>query len=268
MRQYYTQLRKTDFAPRIGKPLWSVLSVMQDKLRKSEDLSYDSDSRESKLFGFAFYSNAIRKEFANEKVRSTLVALSGTKYYKHKVKQLAKEVQRDIAQWDSDIARATGTEILEERYDRLLEVATQELDYLYKPFLFSVTQVLTSAGCKESYLIASLICSMALLEYSNRQLCSDVGERIMECPVLDKLSAMFAEKTQVTLQKVINELNKQINSQVGDVNVNADKNVTLAAENLFNNLQSFNRMREIISKTFEMNEEQEKQNLNEAEIQN
>ena len=268
MRATYPKLHGSPFKPRKGLPLWNALSVMQQKLQKAEIESYKENTRESKLFGFAFYSNAIRKEFANEKVRSTLVALSGTKYYKHKVKQLAKEVQRDIAQWDSDIARATGTEILEERYDRLLEVATQELDYLYKPFLFSVTQVLTSAGCKESYLIASLICSMALLEYSNRQLCSDVGERIMECPVLDKLSAMFAEKTQVTLQKVINELNKQINSQVGDVNVNADKNVTLAAENLFNNLQSFNRMREIISKTFEMNEEQEKQNLNEAEIQN
>lgn len=252
----------------MGRPLWSVLSVMQDKLRRSEDLSYIESSRESRIFGFAFYSNAIRKEFANEKVRSTLVALSGTKYYKHKVKQLAKEVQKDIAQWDSDIAKATGTEVLEDRYDRLLEVAVQELDYLYKPFLFSVTQVLTTNGCKESYLLSSLICSMALLEYSNRQLCSDVGERIMECPVLDKLSAMYAEKTQVTLQKVINELNKQINSQVGDVNVNADKNVNLAAENLFNNLQSFNRMKEIISKTFEMDENEEKRNLNEEELQN
>lgn len=185
------------------------------------------------------------------------------------MKQHAKDVQRKIAAWDSEIALALqSNESNLERYDLISEVTNEDMGYLFTPFKFTTMQVLTANGYKESGLIADLVCSMALLEYANNQLCKDVGAKIMECPALEKLSAMYAESTQKALQKVIDELNKAINPQVQDVNINEDKNVCLAADNLFNNLQSFNRMREIISKSFEMGEEEEKQNLNEAELQN
>lgn len=268
-KMYYSELQKTEYAPRMGRPLWNVLSVMQDKMLEAEKLSYIESTHESKLFGYVFYSNVIRKEFANERVRSALVTLSQTKYYKQKVKQHAKNVQRKIAAWDSEIALALqSNESNLERYDLLSEVTNEDMGYLFTPFKFTTMQVLTANGYKESGLIADLVCSMALLEYANNQLCKDVGSKIMECPALEKLSAMYAESTQKALQKVIDELNKVINPKLPDVNINEDKNVCLAADNLFNNLQSFNRMREIISKTFEMGEEEEKQNLNEAELQN
>lgn len=266
---YYSELQKTEYAPRMGRPLWNVLSVMQDKMLEAEKMSYIESTHESKLFGYVFYSNVIRKEFANERVRSALVTLSQTKYYKQKVKQHAKDVQRKIAAWDSEIALALqSNESNLERYDLISEVTNEDMGYLFTPFKFTTMQVLTANGYKESGLIADLVCSMALLEYANNQLCKDVGAKIMECPALEKLSAMYAESTQKALQKVIDELNKAINPQLPDISLNEDKNVCLAADNLFNNLQSFNRMREIISKTFEMGEEEEKQNLNEAELQN
>lgn len=268
-KMYYSELQKTEYAPRIGRPLWNVLSVMQDKMLEAEKLSYIESTHESKLFGYVFYSNVIRKEFANERVRSALVTLSQTKYYKQKVKQHAKEVQRKIAAWDSEIALALqSNESNLERYDLISEVTNEDMGYLFTPFKFTTMQVLTANGYKESGLIADLVCSMALLEYANNQLCKDIGSKIMECPALEKLLAMYAESTQKALQKVIDELNKAINPQLPDISLNEDKNVCLAADNLFNNLQSFNRMREIISKTFEMGEEEEKQNLNEAELQN
>lgn len=268
-KMYYSELQKTEYAPRMGRPLWNVLSVMQDKMLEAEKMSYIESTHESKLFGYVFYSNVIRKEFANERVRSALVTLSQTKYYKQKVKQNAKDVQRKIAAWDSEIALALqSNESNLERYDLISEVTNEDMGYLFTPFKFTTMQVLTANGYKESGLIADLVCSMALLEYANNQLCKDIGSKIMECPALEKLSAMYAESTQKALQKVIDELNKAINPQLPDISLNEDKNVCLAADNLFNNLQSFNRMREIISKSFEMGEEEEKQNLNETELQN
>ena len=258
----YSTLQNSDYRPRLGAPLYTAYTSMKKQIEERNKQAYIDGTYESKVFGFIFYSNVIRKEFANEKVRNALSTLSQSKYYRFEVKKLANDIRRRIAQWDSDIAGCMqGSESNLDLYDKLAENGLKDLGYLYKPLYYSIMQVLTKNECKETPLLAEMQSAVILLEYSNKQLLSDIGEYAFKCPALAKLSAMYAEGTEVNLKRLVDILSMQILSDAKDIDLNQDKNITLAVNNIINKFHSARVTKGIITKTFEMTDEQAKHHL-------
>ena len=90
---------------RIGSPLYTTykngINELEERDRRCRE---EPTSKESRIFGDVFYLNMMRKELANEKLRSALCTISQSKYYRHDIKKSVKELQIKIARWDSDIA--------------------------------------------------------------------------------------------------------------------------------------------------------------------
>lgn len=148
---------------RIGSPLYTTykngINELEERDRRCRE---EPTSKESRIFGDVFYLNMMRKELANEKLRSALCAISQSKYYRHDIKKSVKELQIKIARWDSDIARCIATDSLIDMYDGLAEWTSEHFEHLWQPFYYSVMQVLTRNGVKDAPVMAALECALPL----------------------------------------------------------------------------------------------------------
>lgn len=236
---------------RIGSPLYtSYMNDMNKVGEQKERCRVDANSDESKVFGSVFYINILRKEFAQEKLRNAAVLISQSKYYRHELKKRTKELQSKIARWDGDIARSISNEHLLDIYDGVTEYGREQLNYLWSPCYYSVMQVLTTHNCKDSSLMASMECALTLYEYANKRLLIDIAQSKSKSPDVCLLCAMYDEDIYKHANTLRNILAHELITDDQLVDLNADKNTSLAFNNILNTMGSFPRMREIIDDYF------------------
>ena len=237
---------------RIGSPLYTTykhsVSELEERDRRCRE---EPTSKESRIFGDVFYFNMMRKELANEKLRSALCAISQSKYYRHDVKRLVKALQVKIARWDSDIARCIATDSLIDMYDGLAEWTSERVQHLWSPFYYSVMQVLTREGCKEAPMMAALECALPLYEYANGRLLMDIAQTAMDCPATKLLGVMVEEDIYRMTDSLRKRLAGMVTERDKEIDLNADNNVNVSGLNLLNALGNTKQMKGWIQDYFE-----------------
>ena len=237
---------------RIGSHLYTTYMQSVSKLEeRNKRCREEPQSKESRIFGDVFYLNMMRKEFANEKLRSALCAISQSKYYRHDVKKSVKELQIKIAKWDSDIARCIAADSLIDMYDGLTEWTSEHLQRLWQPFYYSVMQVLTRNGVKDADIMAALECALPMCEYANGRLLMDIAQTAMDCPATKLLGVMVEEDIYRIADRLRTRLSGIITSKDDVINLNADNNVNTAGVNLLNSLSNTKQMKAMLQDYFE-----------------
>lgn len=242
---------------RIGSPLYTSYMNDVNKVREQKErCRIDANSNESKIFGNVFYINILRKEFAHEKLRNAIISITQSKYYKHELKKRTKELQYKIAMWDGDIARSISTEHLVDIYDGVTEYGSEQLNYLWSPCYYSVMQVLTKNGCKDSPIMASLECALTIYEYANKSILNDIAKTESKSPDVALLCAMYDEDIYKHAYSLRNVLAHILITDDKLIDLNADKNTSLAFNNILKTMGNFTRMRDIIENYFHSLKEQ------------
>lgn len=181
------QYRNADLKKKIGVPLCDIYDDGEKTLQERDTRCMNEiGSKENLIFGEIFYANAVRKEFANEKMRNAIVKLQMSPLYRHEIKQKAKIVLEKIAKWDGEIAKVllTEKEMHLDLYDGLHEYAAQQLERLYIPFHFGIAQDLTRYDCKYVDIMASFEAALAIAEFSCKKLTQDIGQYYIQCPTI------------------------------------------------------------------------------------
>lgn len=271
--QYTSPYNRTGiFRPRVGSPLVSIDDEVERKMRLRAERCYnEKDSNEAKVFNAVFYSAIVRKEYANEKLRNALALLQAEKkLFRHTIKQRSNSIFRSLAQWDKDIARVilSTSERALDFYDDLTAYAITQIDKYFTPFYYSILQVLTKHGCRYKVEMANLETAVALQEFAERQLLQDVGRFYKTAPQLQQLGTLLDTPMLRTAEALRAELS--VISSKGckdDINLNADTNVTLAADTLFRNLSSADNINRIVDAVLAPNAEEIEKEFNKFEQQ-
>ena len=237
---------------RIGSPLYTTykngINELEERDRRCRE---EPTSKESRIFGDVFYLNMMRKELANEKLRSALCTISQSKYYRHDIKKGVKELQIKIARWDSDIARCIATDSLIDMYDGLAEWTSEHFEHLWQPFYYSVMQVLTRNGVKDAPVMAALECALPLYEYANGRLLMDIAQTAMDCPATKLLGVMVEEDIYRMADRLRTRLAGIVTGKDEEIDLNADTNVNTSGVNLLNALSNTEQMKGWLQDYFE-----------------
>lgn len=81
------------------------------------------DSQEARVFGTAFYHNTLRREVANEQLRTALGCVTASPLCRHDIKRIVKRMQCRLSQWDVALAHSIKRSDLVDVYDGLVERA-------------------------------------------------------------------------------------------------------------------------------------------------
>lgn len=162
--------------PHIGAPLKAYNDQAVATLQaRSERTRMDDTSKEGKLFSDVTYLNLVRKEFANEQIRTALSHLrADRRLYRHELKRLASMIQSDIKRWDSQIARTIRNEAHLDYYDSLCEMVNTQMKRLYETFRYTILQQLTRLDLPHRLELSYIGASSLLARYCEDRLFQDI----------------------------------------------------------------------------------------------
>lgn len=223
---------------------------LSERARRSAE---EDNSPEAKLFAALFYTNIVRKEFANHVLREhALPPVQADKWLcRHTVKQNLRAVKQEMAKWDCQIAYSLLSDENLERFDFLCEHMNRQLFKLYEPFYFSTMQLLTKNHCRNAALVAGLETASALAEYAERRLTEEINQCIMKSPIVGRLAIMRDPRLVHCLDTLRREVgNRMMPRGCTDLDLNADPMIDQAATNLFRRLNDANGINSMIDDTF------------------
>lgn len=260
------QQERNVFAPRLGAPLLTAYNKQKEVLDKRlERVKNDETSKEFRVFNAVFYSAIVRKEYANEKLRDALTIVSDNKQlYRHEVKQKVKQIRKDLAKWDIDIAQSINRERDEqgeqkvEYYDALNEYAVKYFDKYYMPFYYSILQLLTKYDCPFRKEAAAMETACALQEFTQRQLDIDVAENYQTAPPLVQLGNLLDTGIVSMTTHLRGLISTKAAKGKGNIDLNSDSNTEQAASNLFGILSSPEAINNVVDTVFAPKFETEK----------
>lgn len=222
---------------------------MMERKKRSEE---DENSPEGKLFAVLFYTNIVRKEFANHILREHALPMvqNDKGLCRHTVKKNLRAVKQEMARWDGHMAYSLKNDTNIDRFDFLCETMNKELFKLYQPFYFSTMQLLTKNGCKNAAAVAGLETATAVYEYTEQRLTAEVREYLMKSPVVGRLTIMQDPRLCHCLDTLRSEVGNALMPRGTNLDLNADPMVSQAAKNLFRRLNDAEGINSMVDRTF------------------
>lgn len=188
------------------------------------------DSQEARVFGTAFYHNTLRREVANEQLRTALGCVTASALCRHDIKRIVKRMQCCLSQWDVALAHSIKRSDLVDVYDGLVECALARYRPLVQTLYHCVLYLFTRHGCRQSPLLAHVQVAEMLVLYANHRLVRDIEATRELCPTTELLRCDIDE--QLVPKGVV-------------ISPAKDKMVNLAADNLIKALDSHQQLREV-----------------------
>lgn len=225
--------------------LTKVYDKSVEKMTERDELCFadNCDNHTARLFTSIIYSNVVRIEYANDKLREAMSVLRDEKsLYRHEIKKHAMALRKDIAMHDSYIAwlmNVKGEGHLD-YYDELCRIFFEQFDRLYQPFYFSILQFCTGAGIPCGTCMAHISSSMALIEFAYKMMMYDSERYYMEAPPLRNMPNTLKIDGILHHMKTIycKVLSQTRLRSAGFRNINDDRNVVQSRDNLFQVLAS------------------------------
>lgn len=221
------------------EPLLSkVYRKSVEKLIKLDDECVNGDVRTSKaanFFSLIVYSNYMRIEFANEKMRNALAVIREDRcIYRHGIKKHASELRSMFAKFDSYIASVMDPLGHLDYYDSLTSVFFDKFDKLYQPLFYSMLQFLTRHEVRYGSTLAHLSSAVSALELADMYMHQDVERYRMKAPSVIQLPSLLgADKMMHHAKSILFDLTEKAYKWRKDMpNVNDDKDVQTAMHNL------------------------------------
>ena len=181
--------------PHIGAPLKAYNDQAQATLEaRSLRARMDDNSKEGKLFSDVTYLNMVRKEFANEQLRTALSHLrADSRLYRHELKRLSSMISKDLVRWDSQIARTIRNEDHLDYYDQLCEMVNRQMRRLYETFRYTILQQLTRLELPHRLELSYIGASSILARYVEAQLFQDIEHYRVLIPPVHLISTLSDE---------------------------------------------------------------------------
>ena len=238
-----------DFMPSRTPLLKTVYDKTLEKLSERDRDSFDENiSTEcSQLYISLIYSNIVRVEYANEKIRETHSLLREDKHlYRHKIKQHYNALRMFMAKYDQSFADIFNQLGNLDYFDKLCTHCFKHLDRLYLPFYYSSLQFATSHSIPYDSIVAAFECAYTLMEYAHHMMQADIERYVMKVPAIRCFPLIFRTKERLAMMDAIHHLiAKQATQGLdGQFDINQDKNTMLAKDNLFRALASADAINE------------------------
>ena len=221
------------------EPLLSkVYRKSVERLIELDDECINGDVRTSKaanFFSLIVYSNYMRIEFANEKMRNALAVIREDRcLYRHEIKKHASELRSMFAKFDSYIASVMDPLGHLDYYDSLTSVFFAKFDKLYQPLYFSILQFLTRNEVRYGNMLSHLSSAVTALELADMYMHQDVERYRMKAPSVIQLPSLLgADKMMHHAKSILYDLSaKAYKGRKNMPNVNDDKDVQTAMHNL------------------------------------
>ncbi|WP_337779360.1 hypothetical protein [Prevotellamassilia timonensis] len=204
------------------------------------------DSQEARVFGTAFYHNTLRREVANEQLRTALGCVTASPLCRHDIKRIVKRMQCRLSQWDVALAHSIKRSALVDVYDGLVERgALDRYRPLVQTLYHCVLQLFTRHGCRQSPLLAHVQVAEILVLYANRRLVRDIEATRELCPTTELLRCYIDEQQHRMCWQLLDALDRQLVPKGVVISPAKDKMVNLAADNLIKALDSHLQLREV-----------------------
>ncbi|WP_337623659.1 hypothetical protein [Prevotellamassilia timonensis] len=203
------------------------------------------DSQEARVFGTAFYHNTLRREVANEQLRTALGCVTASPLCRHDIKRIVKRMQCRLSQWDVALAHSIKRSDLVDVYDGLVERALDRYRPLVQTLYHCVLQLFTRHGCRQSPLLAHVQVAEILVLYANRRLVRDIEATRELCPTTELLRCDIDEQQHRMCWQLLDALDRQLVPKGVVISPAKDKMVNLAADNLIKALDSHQQLREV-----------------------
>ena len=263
-------VRKASLRRKVEGCLRKAMVVSMAKLVKRDYACMTSEkSDEALMFSAIWHASYLRKEFAHDMVRSAVVEVQLSPYYRQRVKQRANEVLRRLARWDSESARQFGKkEQVAEFYEDMVEDTRPVMRRMYETLKMCIAQVLTREGCGRGSMVhAGLIASMLTMEFSFEKIRRDVEQAFTLCPTTWVLGELSDDGLYQAVSELVNVMDLSVcpKDWLGTT-VTHDPNVRQAAQNLMRYIASDTQMSVLIDEYYaKRKEEQDQQQTDEEE---
>mgnify|MGYP004687414465 FL=1 len=203
------------------------------------------DSQEARVFGTAFYHNTLRREVANEQLRTALGCVTASALCRHDIKRIVKRMQCRLSQWDVALAHSIKRSDLVDVYDGLVERALARYRPLVQTLYHCVLQLFTRHGCSQSPLLAHVQVAEMLVLYANHRLVRDIEATRELCPTTELLQCDIDEQQHRMCWQLLDALDRQLVPKGVVISPAKDKMVNLAADNLIKALDSHQQLSEV-----------------------
>ena len=263
-------VRKASLRRKVEGCLRKAMVVSNAKLVKRVYACMTSEkSDEALMFSTIWHASYLRKEFAHDMVRSAVVEVQLSPYYRQRVKQRANEVLRRLARWDSESARQFGKkEQVAEFYEDMVEDTRPVMRRMYETLKMCIAQVLTREGCGRGSMVhAGLIASMLTMEFSFEKIRRDVEQAFTLCPTTCVLGELSDDGLYQAVSELVNVMDLSVcpKDWLGTT-VTHDPNVRQAVQNLMRYIASDTQMSVLIDEYYaKRKEEQDQQQTDEEE---
>lgn len=208
------------------------------KLAERDEESLYGDVRTSQAAYFLsaiIYSNYIRIEYANEKLRNALaVVREDRSLYRHEVKRHASELRKLFVRFDSHIASVMDKMGHLDYYDELTSIFIDKFDSLYQPLFFSTLQFMTRHQIRYGETLAHLSSAVVAIELTDMYVRQDAERYRMTAPAVMQMPKIFGTGDMLHHAKSISfDLSaKAYRGRTNLPNINDDKDVQTAMDNL------------------------------------
>lgn len=241
-----------DFTPSLHESLFNKAQrVGAQKAQERYDACMNGQIREEgpeRLFAAILFGGVMRAEYANSKIRETISVLREDKtLYRHEVKRLCSIIRKGTAQYDTRTARAIDKDEYLDFFDNLCDGAGEQFDRLYQPFYEAMLRYMERNELRYADILARLECSVALLDFADKQFKRDVDEFRTQAPALMALTDTLRLPHIHAASELLSRVSKiATTGRHEHFDVNADEEIRKASDNLFDILGYPNKMNEFL----------------------
>lgn len=205
-----------------------------ERIKQSARNCQDENHPEYKIYSSFVFANLSRYQLAAEVIREALAAVrANPQLHRHKIKQQCKVVRASIERYDCEVARASSDLDL---FDEVTERTTKSVQFLLTPAVYSVQQIMLTNDIKNTHECALLEVAVALLQECESMHQGDIDHYKAQCPWI--LGMQFGSdiidlKTLRSVRQMVFDVSVPADAKV---NLNEDKNIKTAWDNLINTI--------------------------------
>lgn len=263
-------VRKDSLRQKVSGCMQKAMVTSAAKLIKRDYACMTNDkSEEALIFSALWHSCYLRKEFAHDMVRSAVVEIQLSPFYRQRVKQRANEVLRRLARWDSESARQFGRKAdVADFYEEMAEETRPVMRRMYETLKMCIAQVLMRELCGQGSMVhAGAIAAMLTVEFVFEKIRRDVKEAYNLCPTTWVLGELSDDGLYQSVSELVNEMDRVVcpKDWLG-TKVTHDPNVKQTAQNLMRYIGSDTQMTVLIDDYYaKIKERQQRQTDNDTE---
>lgn len=180
--------------------------VVENKLNQRIDNSRkDVLNEENNVAMNVVLRNTARYELAHQFCRETISLLQKTPYYRHKAKQYARELLKQIAKYDNEVgSRFVGDDKQLEVLDGMAEyfINHPEVKRRANVLKFSIMQFLTRNGGRENELVATATTAAYITNYTYNRLRIELDKAEFINPRLSTMRSLLRPQELNAIQNL------------------------------------------------------------------